>query len=100
MYDLLIRSVTYVWETLKFLGEATIGIFAPGQPGFLLLLLAVVVALGKYGGRVLQKRKFFRSARIFTRLVQGCGALLICFAVYQMIQVVYPLAVKAISAIK
>ena len=100
MYDLLIRCVAYVWEVFKFLWEGTIGIFAPGQPGFLLILLGAVAVLGKYGSRALQRKNLFRPARILTRFVQGFGTLIICFAVYQLIQVVYPLVVKAVSAIK
>ncbi|KYZ75805.1 hypothetical protein AXX12_11445 [Anaerosporomusa subterranea] len=100
MYDILVRSAAYVWEFTKILWEGTIGFFAPGQFGFLLILFCAVALLGKYGSRALQKRCLFRTTRIFTRVVQGCGALIICFAAFQVIQAVYPLVVKAVSAIK
>lgn len=100
MYDILVRSAAYVWEFSKILWEGTISFFAPGQFGFLLILFSAVALLGKYGSRAMQKRSLFRPARIFMRVAQGCGALIICFAAYQLIQVVYPLVVKAVSAIK
>jgi hypothetical protein len=100
MYDILVRSAGYVWEFSKLLWEGMIGFFAPGQFGFLIVLFVAAAVLGKYGSRALQRRNLFRPARIFTRLAQGCGVLITCFAAYQLIQAVYPLVVKAVSAIK
>lgn len=82
-----------MWASIK-------AIFAPGQPGFSLIVLAVAVMLGKYGCRALQRRNYTRPARILMRTVQGFAVLVICFMVFQVIQLVYPLVVKAVSAIK
>ena len=100
MYDLFIRSVGYITEFSSFVWASIKAIFAPGQPGFALIVLAAAVVIGKYGCRALQKRNYLRSARILMRTVQGFALLVLCFVAFQVIQAVYPLVVKAVSAIK
>jgi hypothetical protein len=100
MYEFLVRSSTYVWELLKILWNGTISFFTPGQFGFLVILFCAITIVGKYGRQILYKRSQYRQARIFTRVIQGCWGLIVCFAAYQLVQAVYPMVVKAVSAIK
>ena len=100
MNDILVRSAAYVGEFSRIFWDSVVQFFAPGQFGFLLILFGAVALVGKYGTRALQKRYLFRPARIFTRVIQGCGALILCVAVYQLIQTVYPLVVKAVSTFR
>ena len=100
MYETLLRSAGYAGEMAKSIWGAVTHFFAPGQFGFLIILFAACLAAGKYGRRALQKRCLYRPARLFSLVMHGCCAVLVCFAAYQVIQTIYPLVVKAVSTFK